>query len=138
MSEMSRPSVAGDLEPALEAALARPGHVHGRGAAVLEAHDHDRVVLAGRAVAVDEGVAPRERLADRQLLAEQVARGLDAVRRHVEQRAAAGQSRRPRNGRACGPLCASRARKVTGVPMPPASIISRIRTISAPNTTFSR
>ena len=39
---------------------------------------------------------------------------------------------------ACGPLCASRARKLTGRPMPPASTISRMRTSSAANTTFSR
>ena len=39
---------------------------------------------------------------------------------------------------ACGPLWPSRARNVVSRPIAPASTISRIRTISAVNTTFSR
>ncbi len=79
------------LEAALEPALARPRDVAGGGAAVREPDDHHRVVLARGPVAMDEGVAPGEDVPRRQVLAEQEARDLDPMARHVEQRPAPGE-----------------------------------------------
>ena len=76
-------------------------------------------------------------VADRDVLAEQVARGLDAVRGHVEQRAAAGQLGVPEVGGVRAAVALARAER-HGRPIDPASIISRIRIISALKTTFSR
>ncbi len=85
------PGIAVGLEAVLEAALRRPRDVHGGDPVVLEAHEHDRVVLEGRLVGVDEGRAPGEHVAHGDVLAEEVAGGFGAVRAHVQQRAATGQ-----------------------------------------------
>ena len=62
-----------------------------RDAAVGELDQRDGVVLAGGLVGVAERGAPGERLGQRDVLAEEVARRLDRVAAHVEQRAAAGR-----------------------------------------------
>ena len=84
-------ALAVDLVADLDAALGRPRRLDGRRPAVLEAEDRDRVVLAGGLVAVAERRAPGEDLADRRVLADDEAGGLDAVAAHVEERAAAGR-----------------------------------------------
>jgi hypothetical protein len=57
---------------------------------LAELDQRDSVVLAGGLVAMAERGAPGERLGHRDVLAEQVAGGLDRMAAHVEQRPAAG------------------------------------------------
>src|ERR1700682_1805186 len=79
-----------DFIAQLHSAPGGPGSVGQRGAAIFEAQQQDRVVLAGCLLLVHERRAPGEDVLDRMLLAEQVASGLDRVAAHVQQRATAG------------------------------------------------
>src|ERR1700687_3786818 len=88
-----------DFIAQLHSAPCGPGSLGQRGAAIFEAQQQDRVVLAGCLLLVHERGAPGEDVLDRMLLAEQVASGLDRVAAHVQQGAPAGDLSVPEMGR---------------------------------------
>ena len=130
MSSTIRPRVAVDLE-----AVSRPPLDDHETSIVATRPSSKRTSMTALSSPVvlspwTEGRAPGEHVADRHVLAEQVAGRLDAVRAPCPGARRRRPARHPRSAAACGPLWPSRARNVVRRPIAPASTISRIRTVS--------
>ena len=132
------PGVAVRLEAALEAALGRPRDVHRRDAVVGEADEHHGVVLDASSGRRGRASRPRRRRRGPARPCRTGSARASAPCEAMSSSAPPPASSASQKCGACGPLWPSRARNVVSRPIAPASIISRIRTVSPVKTTFSR
>ena len=125
-----------DLIAQIEPAQRGPGKLAMRHAAALHLQQHERVIFAFRFVFVDQIRAPRHHFGDPVLLAEEIARRLDAVASEVVQRSAARIVDVPkmRTVRAAVGLA---GRTHSRRPMPPLSTLSFARTTAGAKTSVS-